>query len=309
MTSFLLYLYTESPLHAGGADTDGSVDLPIQRETATGYPLVWGQSLKGALRQAAYDAGWHEEHRNGKGPTLLDEVFGRAVGGENGPGVNPSAGMLSVGDAQLVALPVPTLHRTFAWATSPLALSRLARKYAHARIHRTPPPVPKVRPAEGVCATDTWKDEEQVLGPCLVRVDRAKNGQANPASAWAEVIAAEGIGDEPHLEVFADKLREDLLVLGEDVMGQLLRECTEQSVRVQLNPDTKTVENGPFTSEYLPAETLLAAVLTLRDRDATEEHRSRLTGLLDKTVLQIGGDETLGKGLVWSRLVKAVPGE
>ncbi|MDE3725303.1 type III-B CRISPR module RAMP protein Cmr4 [Nocardiopsis sp. N85] len=308
MTSYLLYLYTESPLHAGGSDAEGSVDLPIQREGSTGYPLVWGQSLKGALRQAAYDSGW-SSYTDGD-DSFLDQVFGRAVGGENGPGVNPSAGLLTVGDAQLVALPVPALHHGFAWATSPVALGRLARKHTHARTGRTLPGIPQVNPAEGVCATDVWADASgQVLGPCLVPTKRARDGQANPVSAWADLIAGEGIGDEPHLATFANKFRQDLIVVGADVMAQLLRECTEHTVRVQLDPDTKTVKNGPFTSEYLPAETVLAAVLTLRDHTNGENHRELLEGLLDRQVLQIGGDETLGKGLVWSRLVKAVPGE
>lgn len=315
MTSYLLYLYTESPLHAGGAEAEGSVDLPIQREGSTGYPLVWGQSLKGALRQAAYDAGWQEFADKDTGSdektSFLDEVFGRAVEDKNGRfGVNPSAGLLTVGDAQLVALPVPALHHGFAWATSSMALGRLARKHTHARTGRSLPEVPQVKANEGVCATDVWADPfGQVLGPCLVPTERARDGQVNPAAAWADLIADEGIGDEPHLATFADKFRQDLIVVGVDVMAQLLRECTEHTVRVQLDPTTKTVRNGPFTSEYLPAETVLAAVLTLRDHSNGEDHRELLEGLLDRQVLQIGGDETLGKGLVWCRLVKAVPGE
>ena len=53
MTKLLAFFYTESPLHAGASDSLGVIDLPIQREAHTGYPVVWGQSLKGALRQAA----------------------------------------------------------------------------------------------------------------------------------------------------------------------------------------------------------------------------------------------------------------
>ena len=43
-------------MHTGAADSLDVLDLPVQREAATGYPVIWGQSLKGALRQAARDA-------------------------------------------------------------------------------------------------------------------------------------------------------------------------------------------------------------------------------------------------------------
>ncbi|MDA2807782.1 type III-B CRISPR module RAMP protein Cmr4 [Nocardiopsis suaedae] len=307
MRTYLLYLYTESPLHAGGAEADGSVDLPIQREAATGHPLVWGQSLKGALRQAAYDAGWGDR-RDGAadGGTLLDELFGRATsGGDDGPGINGNAGRLVVGDAQLLAVPVPTLKDTFAWATSALALSRLARKHARVRDDRGTRPFPAVPDGGGVCAKDKWADARQVLGPCVVPVRGAKKGESDPVAEWADLIAREGIGDEPFFAPFAGKLREDLIVVDETVMGQLLRECTELSVRVQLNAENKTVANGPFTSEYLPAETLLVSVLTLRDDGAASSGLAdRVDELLDGRVLQVGGDETLGKGLVWAHLVK-----
>ncbi len=91
---------------------------------------------------------------------------------------------------------------------------------------------------------------------------------------------------------FHTKLTEDLLLVGADVMPQLLRECTELSARVQLDGN-KTVANGPFYSEYLPAETIMAASLTLRD--PTPATSGAIRGLLDGAPLQIGGDETLGR--------------
>ena len=99
------------------------------------------------------------------------------------------------------------------------------------------------------------------------------------------------------------------MLAGSHIVPPLLRECTEQAVRVQLSTSSKTVENGPFYSEYLPAETILAASLTLRQPggdDAAarhEKHRSALRTLLHGQLLQVGGDETLGKGLVWCRLL------
>jgi CRISPR-associated protein Cmr4 len=74
-------------------------------------------------------------------------------------------------------------------------------------------------------------------------------------------------------------------------------ECAEITPRVQLYEDRKTVRNGPFYAEYLPAETLLAAVVEAAD----DSHLAQLRALLDGEVLRIGGDETIGKGLMWCR--------
>lgn len=307
----LLYLYAESPVHAGGADSIGALSLPVQREATTTYPVVWGQSLKGALRQAAIDAGWPQ--------ALATAVFGSSIdeggvetdrGDDERAGRQLRAGTLAVGDAQLVAMPVSTLRRTFAWTTSELALSRLRRKYAVLPDpHRsTAPAAPQVRSDGGAAAGDEWvgaTPPPEVLGPYLVNLGETPDGAL---AAWAERIASDALGDPGLFGQMAAKLRTDLLLVGSDVMPALLRECTEFVVRVQLNGE-KTVQNGPFYSEYLPVETILAASLSLRatrddaDRRQQQDHHTKLTELLDGRLIQVGGDETIGKGLMWARLV------
>ncbi|WP_229706586.1 type III-B CRISPR module RAMP protein Cmr4 [Micromonospora sonchi] len=300
----LLYLYAESPVHAGASDSLGVLDLPVQREATTRYPVIWGQSLKGALRQAALDAGLDE---------LVVPAFGAPV---RGPGddteIELSAGLLTVGDAQVVAMPVPTLQRTFAWVTSELALYRLARKYARLDVAGLPQP-PRLSPEAGAAASGTWTGNgragNQVLGPCLVELGSTPNQQLRQ---WAAQLATDVLGDTDNsrpLASLGDKLREDLLAVGSDVMPMLLTECTEFVARVQLTAG-KTVQNGPFHSEYLPTETILAASLTLRPMPpkgslTTEDAVELLRDLLHDKLIQIGGDETIGKGLVWARLLRA----
>ncbi len=52
----MLYLYVETPLHAGTGSGLSSIDLPIQRERTTQYPMIQGSSIKGKLRSAAHRA-------------------------------------------------------------------------------------------------------------------------------------------------------------------------------------------------------------------------------------------------------------
>ena len=292
MTEFLLYLYAESPVHTGAADSADVLDLPVQREAATGYPVIWGQSLKGALRQAARDVGWPRDR--------LTTMFGSEPEepGEDG-GTIP--GSLAVGDAQLVAMPVPTLRRTFAWLTSDVALGRAARKYSV--LNRNTPEVPQVPPDAGLAADAEWTQAaSEVLGPCVVPLGESPDQRL---AAWAARLADDAIGTDTGFAPFAAKLRQDLVLAGSSIAPVLLRECTEQAVRVQLAAGSKTVQNGPFYSEYLPAETILAAALTLRGKADTTDNQSALRDLVDRRLLQIGGDETLGKGLAWGRLLGA----
>jgi CRISPR-associated protein Cmr4 len=303
VTEYLLYLYAESPVHTGAADSLDVLDLPVQREAATGYPVIWGQSLKGALRQAARDAAY--SGRGGWTAALVTAIFGSEVGDQEGGGAT-TAGLLAVGDAQLAAMPVPTLRRTFAWVTSEIALGRLARKYATAR--RATPAGLSVSPDQGKATDAAWTGPAgEVLGPFVVPIDPTPD---EVLRAWADRLATDAVSTDEPFRPFARKLRSDLLLVGSDIMPELLRQCTEQSVRVQLS-QTKTVQNGPFYSEYLPAETILVASLTLRlsghgsaAPERHKQHQDVLRALLHDELLQVGGDETLGKGLVRTRLLE-----
>lgn len=308
MIEWLLYLYAESPVHAGAADSVGSIDLPIQREATTGLPVIWGQSLKGALRQAA------DESTQIDDPAVV-ALFGQWISPQGdadepvtGAGDRElSAGLLSVGDAQLVAHPVPTLRRTFAWVTSPLVLSRVKRKYdvlraASATTLAASPDLPRVADDAGATGSPAWIGERsEVLGHYLVPLGATAQPQV---SAWAERIGADAFGNRDVLDFTKTKLARDLLVVNDGLMPRLSRECTEVVARVHLDKNKK-VANGPFYGEYLPVETLLVAPLSYRANGAGKvgSHVEAVQSLLQDGLLRLGGDETVGKGLLWTALV------
>ena len=47
----IFHIYAETSIHAGTGSDIGIVDLPIQRERHTEYPVIWSSSLKGAIRK------------------------------------------------------------------------------------------------------------------------------------------------------------------------------------------------------------------------------------------------------------------
>ena len=94
-----VFLYAVSPVHMGAGSAIGVIDNPIQREKHTGHPCFAGSGIKGAVRHGFTAIGGDEK--------LIDGLFG--------PDSNSGelhAGAVSFGDAQLVALPVPSRTST-----------------------------------------------------------------------------------------------------------------------------------------------------------------------------------------------------
>jgi CRISPR-associated protein Cmr4 len=310
----LLFCYAESAIHAGGSNSVGVVDLPIQRETTTGLPTMWGQSAKGALRDYA---------RQGPAPWPdVEAVFGSAPPGSPGAGSDPPRpGWLAVGDLRLVAFPVPTLARTFTWVTSPLLLARLTRQAQLAGIDGLPP-VPPVTAGQVVPASAGWGQAGARLA--VGEYDLQIADPQEPLTTWAGWLADNALPappgaaeqgeerqqgrapqDEPDpFEFFRGKLRADLLLVSDDDLAALTQEHAELLPRVQLEADAKTVRHGPWYTEYLPAETLLCSLLRDCLPPASGNGSSRLDSLrerLNGELLIAGGDETLGKGMLWLR--------
>lgn len=278
----LLVLLAETPVHAGGSESLGSVDLPIQREATTGLPVIWGQSLKGALRQAARDQGWTVERQC--------RVFGSEPPAPGAPGGELVKGEVSISDAQLLLFPTASLRAAFAWVASPLLLGRLRRRARLLGVDDTSVlTMPVVDDATGTAA---WVGQ-QVLGPFIQQV--AEQPAAGRLGATlSTLVCPEG----PEFDYTRGKLGTDVLVVPDDgMLAELSRAGTDVVARVQLDATAKTVKHGPFYSEHLPAETVLTAVLT-----GPAERLDEVSELLDGNPIQLGGDETIGKGVLWCRV-------
>src|SRR2546428_12600372 len=98
----MLYLYVETPLHAGVGSGLSSIDLPIQRERTTQYPMIQGSGIKGKLRSAAYAA------TEGEKPTWTKDEVTTVFGPEKEG--SEHAGALIAGDARILLFPVRSLN-------------------------------------------------------------------------------------------------------------------------------------------------------------------------------------------------------
>ena len=132
MRTAMLGLLAETSVHPGAGRSMGVVDLPVAREAATGYPVLVGSSLKGALRDKA---------------EASDEDADRHFGKPE------HAGDLLVADGRLLLLPVRSLTGTFRWVTCPHLLERYCRDLARAGLTLRPE-VPRVNSGSVLAAGD-----------------------------------------------------------------------------------------------------------------------------------------------------------
>lgn len=302
----LLFLYVETPLHAGSGRGLGAVDLPIQRERTTNYPMVQASSLKGRVRSEARtkttDNPSEEERTQG---WLSTKEFLAIFGPEAGEGAAEHAGAISFGDARVLLFPVRSLAGVFAWTTSVDALERFKRAAQIARINfdlDIPPEPPNENTAwvngDVLKAGDSVVLEEFSFTPDTTH--------ANEVKALGEWLAQHALPQTSEYQYWREALPKKLCILPENAFRDFVQYGTEVQTHIKIDPEKKTVAGGAlWTAESLPTDTLLYAPVMATDARTEVNGKAmtadkvleRVLGLeIDRT--QLGGDETTGQGFV-----------
>lgn len=320
----LLLIHARTALHPGSGTALGAVDLPVQRERHTQWPTIAGSALKGILRDACrekakedYQDEFEEKEENGQRKAKLKRSRRQVANEEDamlvaafGPGkVDESsshAGALSVTDARILAFPVRSLRGVFAWVTCMEVLQRLERDLTLAHMGGlTLPEAPEKDKA--LCQTDgpLLVDDNKLV---LEEFEFEHTGDAGDMRKW--------ISDWAPDDLTRQRLLTHLVVLHNDDFTHFVRHATEVVARIGLDYERKTVRSGAlFYQEFLPAETILYS-LVLATASRRENHARSAAEMLaylrtrveEAKVLQIGGDETTGKGLCAVRLVDGKEG-
>ncbi|MCX7683497.1 MAG: type III-B CRISPR module RAMP protein Cmr4 [Anaerolineae bacterium] len=292
----MLFIYVETPLHAGTGRSLGTVDLPIQRERATHYPMIQASSLKGRLRaEMREQKGWLDDH-----PELV-ALFGKA--GDSGENW---AGAISPGDARILLFPVRSLAGVFAWTTSVDALARFLRAAEMVGLKPgwTLPPAPDKERAW--VNGDALKADAQniVLEEFSFAADLSQAETVRKIGQWL----ANNALPEAGYDYWKQALPKKLCILHEDAFRDFVLYGTEVQTHVRLDPDKKTVQSGAlWTTESLPVDTLLyAPLMATPARDGSGMNAEKVLekiAELNLTRTQLGGDETTGQGMVALRIV------
>lgn len=310
----MLFFCVETPLHAGTGRSLGTVDLPIQRERSTGYPIVQASSIKGRLRA---------ETRS-----LLNDdekwltIFGPEQDAtEEGKRSSDFGGALSTGDARILLFPVRSLAGVFAWVTCVDVLARFQREAVSIglKLDATDPDPQKdkgkfVLPTEPdknsatTISEKLWADSDNktpnheytlVLEEFSFKASTDSN--LAPLATW---LANHALPQTDEYKYWRDHLADKLCILPVNAFRDFVLYGTEVQTHIALDPATKTVKSGAlWTAESLPVDSVLYApvqatpprkpVASLADGTAIL-NAVKNTGL---TRLHLGGDETTGQGI------------
>ncbi|MBC7233572.1 MAG: type III-B CRISPR module RAMP protein Cmr4 [Chloroflexi bacterium] len=289
----ILFIYVETPLHAGTGRGLGAVDLPIQRERITGYPIVQASSLKGRLR-AASDPNFNSKVGLTKAEHLA--IFGPETGN-----ASEYAGALSTGDARILLFPVRSLAGVFAWTTSRDALARFLREAQMVGL-----PVDWQLPAEPGKDTALVSGEALIAGQSVVLEEFSftpDKNQADKVKNIGEWLANNALPQRGY-NYWKQALPNKLCILPEDVFRDFVLYGTEVQTHIKLDHDKKTVQSGAlWTTESLPVDTLLyAPLMATRSRasgvDLSGQQILTKVKSLGLVHTQLGSDETTGQGMV-----------
>ncbi len=281
----VLVLQAVTSLHPGTGQTTGIVDLPVQREAHTGFPMVVASGLKGSLRDAAeVGAKWDDAK------TAL--VFGPPTSA-----AGLGAGALALTDARILAFPVRSLKEVFFWVTCPYVLRRLQVDMRLAGVQGID--LPNVPGGPNVLDVQDEKAVghqtaigRQVLEELLLDVT---HDTANIAHAIAPLLPE---GERATFE-------KRLLVVPDADFQYFVLHCSQVTARIKLNERKTTTGDGGnlWYEETLPPETIFYTCLLASDRSHGEgsamkggEVLALIGDLLKGGFLQVGGGETVGQG-------------
>lgn len=271
--SCLFTFYTLTPLHAGTGESAEAIDLPVQREKHTEYPVVYSSGIKGSLRY--YFQIDPLLQRN------VDKIFGKEGSEEN----ESCSGKVVFTDAKILLFPVRSSQGVFKWVTCPFVINRLKRDLKFININIRDNGEVTIDKFNGIA----FKKYESsvILEDFPVTVDECTTS-SSPVLNLFKTLTNSYVNDSD--------LTDRLIIVSDDVFKTLVITATQIIVRNVLEDKTKKSENLWY-EEVVPADAVFYTIMK-STFDGNQEVIAELVGGLSEKVLQIGGNETIGYGFV-----------
>lgn len=282
-------MYAVTPCHAGSGSALGVVDLPIQRERHTNWPMIQASGVKGAFR-ANFDRFKNniaDKEQIKDFEKLTESVFGTSSDGGY-------AGSLSISDAKILAFPMRSNASPFVWITCPAVLKRLEKDLSVANFDSI----------EFDSSKFSASDDKAIsLG---------KSGlKGNVLLEDYEVQVADTEIEEFSKITSFFKDAERLLLVSDEVFNYGVSNCTQIMAQIKIDSKTGTTQDGSLRyQEELPSDTIMYTVIhwgdsknSVEDKLKAETIKKFITEEVIANHIQIAGDETCGRGvfqLAWN---------
>lgn len=318
MNSLILYK-CETPLHAGSGTELGVVDMPIQREIHTGFPKVEASGIKGAFRNDFYN-----QNSDGNKESNITNIF---FGPENDG--SEYASSLEFTDARILLFPVKSARGIFAWVTCPFVINRFIKDLGIKGIKEiSEDNVKGIEPLEDTAITlnknnQTNKDYKSNV---ILNDDKSNEDKYilleefgykvySHKNIFENLLEKMKFPDEENENYIIDKLSKDIVVVNDEAFSYFVNMSTEVNTRIRIGEDGVVKDGALFTEEYVPEETIMYNFISIDEKMVNKNAKKVLEKLekplVDKKAkqviedyfkglkyIQLGGNTTLGKGIV-----------
>jgi CRISPR-associated protein Cmr4 len=315
--SFLLSFYAETPVHMGAGGSVSYVDLPVQRERHTSFPVLWGSGIKGVLRNFAYRK-WLEEYEK-QVSEKVDTIFGPEEGGEE------YSSCISITDAKILLYPVRSVRGVFAWITCPFVLKRFLEDLKAIKNNNLPF---DKKPQNTQNQNDLVRNLEELLknlneledNQIIINNNNSKLVIQNQNQVALEefvfnvkeINKNQGILTSfinnlkqifPDNNSFKEDLEKHLAIVSDNVFKDFVNYAVEIRTRIRIDQDKGTVKEGAlFSEELIPSESIFYSLVFISEPKKNNINFEEVKKLLiqnlfkEDPLVQFGGDETTGKG-------------
>lgn len=270
MNGIVLSLFAETSLHPGIGQIVGAVDLPVARERTTGYPVIFGSSLKGALKEKIEKTSMKggNESRDG----VIDRIFGQAE----------QAGSLLISDARILLLPVRSIPGPFRWITCPHILERLKRDLALVGV----PNDFQIPDVQGKALVHNPSEGPQIFLEEIVIDVKQDDSIKEIVEVLKKFI--------PH-ESIKRRFEKQFMIINDEEFQYFAQYGLQVNARNVL--DEKKISLNLWYEELIPPDTLFYSLIFERKLSENQKDIEVLKSFFtEDPYLQIGGNETIGQG-------------
>jgi len=252
-----VFYHVLTPMHIGNGTNLGLIDLPIQREAHTEFPVMPSSAIKGVIRASFED----EQKQN--------DIFGKT----------DEEGKVIFTDGKILLFPVKSLKGVFAWITSHYVLERFKRD--------TNIDIGDFKAVE--------KENALVSSDKIVIKDNNNSKLVLEEFTFNAYVDDKSLTKLKQI-IKCDIDKDKIAIVSDDVFKFFVKNYTEVNARIKIDQEKGTVQSGGlWYQELLPAETVFYGCIAPR-KNGFEGQLTEVIDKINNQTLQFGGDETLGRG-------------